>query len=184
MTYTKEEAPMRHGFSLLELLLVIFIISLVYFLGFNGIEKSEKKPAPLSPLTLKKSIMESSWFSGKGTLICVDKCQSCYFRKDIASAFEPYNGNIQLPETMEVYTVDAGDALQRVSYGRYSDKKICLRIDFYPNGSSTPLILKTDEGSYFLPSSFGVPEEVDSLAKAQERWLAYDHALDNQGDFY
>ena len=181
--FTSKEAAMRYGFSLLELLLVIFIISLVYFLGFSGIEKQEKKAPALTPLTLKKSIQESSLFTGQGTLICIDKCKSCYFRKDISSPFEAYDGAINL-SPLEVYMVDVNDNLQKVTYGRYQDQPICLQIDFYPNGSSTPLILQTDEGNYFLPSYFGTPTQTDSLAKAQDLWLDYDHALDSQGDFY
>jgi prepilin-type N-terminal cleavage/methylation domain-containing protein len=179
----KKEEVMRDGFSLLELLLVIFIISLVYFLGFDGIEKQSKKAADLTPLSLKKSIMASEQFSGEGTLICIDKCKSCYFRKDISSPFTAYKGKIDLSHA-EVYRIDAGDNLQKMTYGRYQDQKICLRIDFRPNGSSTPLILQTDEGTYFLPAYFGTAQKVDSLSKAQDLWLAYDHALDGQGDFY
>jgi len=182
MFWTEEEV-MRKGFSLLELLLVIFIISLVYFLGFDGVEKREKKPSDLTPLTLKTSISESGQFPGQGTLICVDKCRSCYFRKDISSPFEAYEGRIDLSH-IEVYTVDEADNLQKMTYGRYQDKKICLRIDFYANGSSTPLILQTDGGNYFLPAYFGTPQKTDSLSKAQDLWLAYDHSLDGQGDFY
>ncbi len=173
----------RKGFSLLELLLVIFIISLVYFLGFSGIEKSSKKAEPLSPLTMKQSIMQSSLFRGKGTFICVNKCRSCYFREDITSPFEAYEGAVDLQDA-KVYSIDANDNLVPQAYGRYQDHPICLRIDFYPNGSSTPLILETAKGIYYLPAYLGKPQKVDSLEKAKDLWLAHDHDLDNRGDYY
>jgi len=49
------EETVRHhkGFSLIELLIVIIIISIVYFLGFSGIEKTTDKPKALTPLNLK-----------------------------------------------------------------------------------------------------------------------------------
>ena len=48
------------GFSLIELLIVILIISLVYFLGFSSIEKASTKAKALTPLNLKSSI-EKIW---------------------------------------------------------------------------------------------------------------------------
>jgi len=46
----------RKGFTLLELLLVIFIVGLVYSLGLSGVELGKKKPKALSPLNLKSII--------------------------------------------------------------------------------------------------------------------------------
>ena len=173
----------HRGFSLIELLLVIFIVSLIYFLGFSGVEKSEAKVKLLTPLSLKKNIKKSSLFQGEGTLICIDRCSSCYLRKNITSPFKAYPGKTDFPN-LEVYTIDADDNLQKEEYGRYQDAKICLIVNFYRNGSSSQLILKTDKGVYFLPSYFGEVKKVDSLQKAQELWLLHTQDLSRQGDFY
>ena len=85
---------------------------------------------------------------------------------------------------IKVYAVDRNDNLVQKEYGRYQDHPICLRIDFYPNGSSTPLILQTEKGAFYLPAYLGKPQEVDSLEEAKDLWLAYDHDLDNRGDYY
>ena len=173
----------RKAFSLLELLLVIFIVSLVYFLGFSGFEKEKKRLPVLTPMKLKEEVMQSPLFRGKGTLICINECRSCYFREDIASPFEAYKGKTKLSR-LKVYTLDGNDVLTQVEYGRYQDRKICLQVDFYPNGSSTPLILQDDDGIYFLPAFFGAPQKVASLEEAKALWLKHNDAPQHQGDYY
>jgi len=174
---------MKKGFSLMELLLVIFIISLVYFLGFSGVEKRKDKEISVTPTTLKKTIMQSTLFHGKGTFLCINKCSSCYFRQDISSTFEPYEGKLGLSE-LKVYSIGVDESLQQVEYGRYQDNKICLVFHIFPNGSSTQLILETTDGIYFLPAYFGEPQKVDSLGEAHDLWLKHSQVLSAQGDFY
>ncbi len=173
----------QKAFSLLELLLVIFIVSLVYFLGFSGFEKEKKRMPVLTPLKLKEEVIQSPLFRGQGTLICIDGCRSCYFREDITSPFEAYKGKTKLSH-LKVYTLDGNDALTQLEYGRYRDRKICLQVDFYPNGSSTPLILQNDEGVYFLPAFFGEGKKVTSIEEAKALWLKHNDALKHQGDYY
>ncbi len=171
------------GFSLIELLIVIIIISLVYFLAFSGIEKTEEKPKALTPVNLKSSIQNSTLFQGEGTLLCINNCRSCYFRKDINAPFETYENNIDL-QGVEVYTLDANDAILRMEYGRYDDTKICLVMQFYRNGSSTKMILKQKDNIYLLPSYFGEAQQVDSLEKAKALWIEDRKMVANRGDYY
>ena len=173
----------QKAFSLIELLIVIIIISLVYFLGFSGIEKPDNTPKALTPLNLKSSIEKSALFQGEGTLLCIDHCKSCYFRKDISQAFEPYENRIDLKDT-EAYTLDRNNDLLKLDYGRYQDQKICLVLHFYPNGSSTQIILKQKEHIYFLPAFFGEAEETDSLEAAKALWLKESRSVKSQGDYY
>jgi len=173
----------RQAFSLLELLLVIFIISLVYYLGFEGIEKAGKKKTVLSPLTLKKDIVQQDGFKGPGTLICTDRCRQCYFKEGLNAPFKPIEASVSL-KNIKVYSLDRRNELYSPDYGRYKDSKICLVIDFYPNGSSTPVILQDAKGTYFLPSYFGKPQQVDSLEAAQKLWIAYIEKIKDQGSYY
>ena len=179
----KHYSKKHKGFSLIELLIVIIIISLVYFLAFSSIEKVEDKPRALSPINLKSSIINSELFQGEATLLCINECRSCYLRKNINTPFEAYENSIDL-ENAEVYTLDADDALSRIEYGRYDDAKICLTMRFYRNGSSTKMILKQDEDVYLLPAYFGEAQKVESLNDAQELWLKETHIVDNRGDYY
>lgn len=174
---------MRKGFSLIELLIVILIISIVYFLGFGGIEIGKPKPKALTPLTLKSTITSSEHFQGEGTLLCINDCRTCYLRKDISSPFEAYPGPLDLGR-IEVYTLDRFDTLIQREYGRYQDKKICLVMDFYANGSSTQMILKNEKGAYFLPAFFGEPQEFLSVEEAKEHWVRNTTAASDSGAFY
>jgi len=174
---------MHKGFSLIELLIVILIISMVYFLGFEGIEIGKTKPKALTPLNLKSTIVSSELFSDQATLLCINKCRTCYLRPDISSGFEEYTSPINL-SNIKAYTLDKEDALIPIEYERYQDKKICLIMDFYRNGSSTQMILEEDEKSYFLPAFFGEAKAFSSPQEAKEYWLRNSTAVANSGDFY
>jgi len=173
----------QRGFSLIELLIVIIIISLVYFLGFSGIESSEAKAKALTPLNLKTSITKSELFTGKGTLLCINNAKNCYFREDISAPYEAYEQALDLKD-IEAYTLDSRDALVKIDFGRYQDEKISLVLHFYPNGSSTQIILKQKDDIYFLPAFFGQTQKVDSLTDAKELWLRYHQKVASSGDFY
>jgi prepilin-type N-terminal cleavage/methylation domain-containing protein len=178
-----KEHHTHSGFSLIELLLVIFIVSLVYFLGFSAFEKPEKKKRVITPLTLKNEVLADPLFQGEGTLMCTDECRICYLRKDISSPFKEIKASIALGNP-KVYTVDHSDNLYQHDFGRYHDNKICLLVEFYPNGSSTKLILQNQNGIFFLPSFFGSPQKVDSLDKAKSLWLSHTEDLKDRGSYY
>jgi len=179
----KKIDKVHKGFSLIELLIVIIIISIVYFLGFSNIELSSNKAKALTPLNLKNNILKAGLFQGDATLLCINKCSSCYIREDINSPFEEFKQSIDL-KNIEAYTLDSHDSIQRIDYGRYQDKKICLIINFYSNGSSTQIILKNNRAAYFLPAFFDEPKEVDTLEEAKELWLKNSQLVSNSGDFY
>jgi prepilin-type N-terminal cleavage/methylation domain-containing protein len=182
MSYLKRYNVSK-GFSLIELLIVILLVSVVYFLGFEGIEIDKKKPRALTPLNLKSNIVSSELFAGQATLLCINQCRSCYLRGGISSAFEEYESPIDLTN-IQAYTLDKDDALTRIEYGRYQDKKICLMMDFYHNGSSTQIILKNDKGSYFLPAFFEEPQVFSSPEEAKEYWLRNSTLTSDAGAFY
>ena len=174
---------MHKGFSLIELLIVILIVSIVYFLGFEEFELGKPKPKPLSPMNLKAQILKSELYEGQATLMCLNKCSTCYLRFDLSSSFEVYPNDIDLQD-LKVYIIDESDSLVRIEYGRYDDKKICLIMDFYNNGSSTQIILETKEGSYFLSSFFETALHFDSPEDAKEYWVNKSHSLSDAGAFY
>jgi len=182
MLHTKRHRQHK-GFTLIELLIVILIVSMVYFLGFSDIEMTKKQQKALSPLTLKSTIVDAEWFNGQITLLCVNKCKTCLLRQDISSAYQPYENGIDLTN-IKAYTVDASDSLVRIEYERYDDKEICLRMDFYPNGSSTQIILENEEGAYFLPAFFEEPKLFPSPEDAQEYWLDNTKLVSDNGAFH
>lgn len=173
----------QKGFSLLELLIVIALIGIVYTAGFSTFSVSKPKAKALTPLNLKKSIVNSKFFQGQATLLCIDKCRTCYLRKGLSSPFTKYSSSIDLKD-ITAYTVDGSDSLRRIEYERYDDKKICLIMDFYNNGSSTQIILEDKKGAYFLPAFFGEAKKFDSPEEAKDYWLERSHLVSNSGEYY
>jgi len=173
----------QKGFSLIELLIVIMVVSLVYFAGFSGMQLQKKRPKALSPMNLKESIINSEFFNGHATLMCVDKCRKCYLRQGLSGSFNPYASKIDL-KNIKAYTVDTRESLREIEYHRYKDKKICLVMDFYNNGSSTQIILEDEKGTYFLPAFFGEAKKFDSPSDAKEYWLERSQSVSDSGDFY
>lgn len=173
----------HQGFTLIELLVVILLISLVYFLGLSGVEKMGAKPSPLTPLNLKSTLLKSHAVSKHATLMCLNNCRTCYLRHGMYGSFEVYENGIDLTDT-QAYTLNNRNDLVDLEYGRYKDDKICLLIDFYPNGSSTQIILKQKDKAYFLPAFFGEPKEVKTIEEAKDLWLKNNALLSDKGDFY
>jgi prepilin-type N-terminal cleavage/methylation domain-containing protein len=173
----------RKGFTLIELLIVILIVSMVYMLGFSPIENESTQAKALSPLNLKSTLLSNEGIAEQLTLLCVDKCKTCLLRQGLLSPYQAYESAIDLSD-IKSYTVDASDSLVKIEYERYKDKPICLKMDFYPNGSSTQIILKNKKGSYFLPTFFDEPKQFSSVEDAKEYWLNNAQLVSNDGEFY
>lgn len=174
---------MRYAFTLIELLIVVLIVSLVYFFGFSGAELGKPVPKALTPLNLKPSIRNTDLFQGHATLLCTDKCSKCYLRRDLNDKYRPYSNRIDLTGSV-AYALSRDDHLEKIEYGRFRDEPICLVIDFYDNGSSTPIVLKQQDKVYFLPSFFGEPKSFDSLSDAETYWLNNTQLVSDNGEYY
>jgi len=176
-------SPHKKGFTLVELLIVVLLVSLIYFLGFSNIKLAKKEPKALSPLNLKETISASKNFTGQLSLLCVNKCKTCLLRHDISSGYQPYSHGIDLTD-IKAYTIDSRNSLMQIEYERYDDKKVCLRMDFYPNGSSTQIILENKEGAYFLPAYFEKAKKFASVEDAKDYWLENTQLVSDGGEFY
>jgi len=171
------------GFSLIELLIVVVVVSLVYAIGFSNFKIRKSAPKALTPLNLKETIIKSEFFNGHATLMCVNKCKTCYLRQGVSSPFKAYSNKIDLTN-IKAYTLDERESLRELEYQRFDDKKICLVMDFYNNGSSTQIILQDEEGAYFLPAFFGEPKRFDSPEDAKTYWLKMSDSVSNSGEYY
>ncbi|HFS82636.1 MAG TPA: prepilin-type N-terminal cleavage/methylation domain-containing protein [Epsilonproteobacteria bacterium] len=173
----------RKAFTLIELVIVIFLVGLVIALGIQGFEKQEQKPQPLTPLNLKSTLIQNHIFDKEATFMCLNKCKQCYWRDSIEAPFQPYEHPLALGE-VTAYILDHDNNLQDIEYDRYDDQKICLLMQFYPNGSSTQLILEDDQRSYFLPALFGEAAAFDSPEEARDHWLETASLVSKSGTFY
>lgn len=180
---TSKKARTHQGFSLIELLIVLVIVSLIYAVGFSNLSFTKAKLKAITPINLKETIVKSKFFSGNATLMCVNKCRKCYLRKGLTSKFEPYANKINL-HNIKAYVIDKSDALVEIEYQRFDDQRICLVIDFYDNGSSTQIILEDNNGAYFLPAFFGKSQKFASIEEAKSHWLKSSRLISNSGEYY
>jgi prepilin-type N-terminal cleavage/methylation domain-containing protein len=173
----------RSGFSLLELIVVVMIISLVGFLVFSSAIKEQKKTEVLDPSTLQKTFRKS--FDGQGDveLFCINKCKECYVLHE--NKISAYDGGIDFGKDLEIHLLDDDNHLVHMDkLGRIKDKKICLRYHLYPNGSTTQMIIKNDQGVYYLPSYFGKAKKVSDVEEAKELWIKDEYNLRDSGSYY
>ncbi|SFV90502.1 hypothetical protein MNB_SV-4-827 [hydrothermal vent metagenome] len=173
---------MRKGFSLLELLLVIFIVSMVYFLGFEGLQKPKSLTAVLTPNTLKPTLLKSGLFEQGGIFLCTNQCSTCYYKSAWETTFKPYEGKVALKDA-KTYFLNRQKELEERDYGRFQDQKICLIIQFYPNKSTTPIILEHADRLYLIPSYLGKSRTFNSLGDLKH-FLTEDAKILQNGDFY
>lgn len=174
---------MKKGFSLIELIIVVVLIGILFGVAASNFKIAKPEPKALTPLNLKESILKSELFQDQATLMCVNKCKTCYLRRGVNSAFEPYANKVDLTN-IKAYVIDSSDALVRMEYARFNDDRICLVMDFYNNGSSTQMILENEEGAYFLPAFFGKAKKFDSPEDAKEHWLERTRVVSNSGEYY
>ena len=170
----------RKGFSLLELIIVVMIISISYMLVFSSMQEGAKEPKALTPLNLKSNLLDNN-ITGEREFICINNSSVCYIYKN--GVIIPYTNKISLKD-ITIYKIDSEDNTYKVEYGRYDDNKISLRFTIYSNGSSTQMIIKHRDLFFYLPTFFGKPQIVNSLDEAKKLWIEPTELIKNSGDFY
>jgi len=173
----------RSGFSLLELIVVVLIVSLIGFLVFSSAIKQQKRAEILDPTTLQKTFRESFKGQGDVELFCINKCKECYVAK--GREILAYDGTIELGKDVEVHLLDDDNHwIEMEEQGRVKDNKICLRYHLYPNGSTTQMVISNNKGIYYLPSFFGKSKKVADMEEAKELWIKSDYNLRDSGSYY
>ena len=179
-----QNSPKQHGgFTLLELIVVVMIVSLMGFLVFSSAIKQQTKKEALSPASFPNTLRKT--FKGKGDIefFCINKCTECYVVQD--RQIQAYEGGIELGTDVEVYKLDDSEHLVQIEeFGRVKDQQICLRFHLYPNGSTTQMVISNKEGIYYLPSYFGKAKQVADMEEAKEMWIKEEYNLKDSGSFY
>jgi prepilin-type N-terminal cleavage/methylation domain-containing protein len=168
---------MRKGFSLIELLIVIAIISLFGFLIFDFLKKAEVKQDPYSIKNLKKAFQGLS----SAELVCIDKCARCFIHSPGNDKMQEISSELK---NIQAYIVDDSDNPQKVDFGRLDDHSICLRYRYYSNGSTTQIILESEEKFFYFPSYFGEISIHESAEDAAQAWVGDTKVLTSKGNYY
>jgi prepilin-type N-terminal cleavage/methylation domain-containing protein len=173
----------RSGFSLLELIVVVLIVSLIGFLVFSSAIKQQKRAEVIDPTTLQKTFRQAFKGQGDVELFCINQCRECYVIK--GKEITPYDGGIDFGKDVEIHLLDKSNHwIQLDEIGRIKDKKICLRYHLYSNGSTTQMVISNDKGIYYLPSYFGKAKRVNDMEEAKELWIKSEYDLRDSGSYY
>ncbi len=172
------------AFTLLELIVVIFIITLVGAMVFSSAmnkEKKEKKVLDIS--TLPSSLRDSFKHQGDVELFCIQKCQECFTIQN--GQITSYDNGVKFGKEVKLYKLDEDNHfVQLDELGRFKDKKLCLRYHLYPNGSTTQLVIQNSDGIFYLPSFFGEAKKVEDMDEAKALWIKESYSLRDSGAFY
>jgi len=168
----------REAFTLLELLIVILLLSLFTFLIFGAMKRQAaqtKQPKiPQIREILAKDVGRDR------ELVCFENCQKCFF---LEADHRLRGAGIRLP-LLKAYIIDSNEETKEVDFGRWQDKKVCLRIRGYGNGSMDQMILESEALYYFLPAYFGEVKQFKSLGEAADYWLRNQGFFKDRGDYY
>ncbi len=176
-----QQIKYKRGFTLFELLVAIFLVGLVVYFVFatpTGYKKPKEKITISNlPNYLQKNLV------GDGELICIDHCKECYY---IGASPKPQPFNLPIiRNVVNEYIIDRGDNPAKLELGRFNDKKVCLRLRHYKNGSISQVILDLGDKSIFIPSYFGEGKEFGSVNEAADWWLRdSQNILRSRGDWY
>jgi hypothetical protein len=174
---------MHPAFTLLELILVIFILSLFIYLGSDLLLKAPSRNKTLTPQTLRSIINENAQTGEIGTLLCTDACTKCYFSPSIHTPFRKLDIPVRLGRQPEVYRFYGSIDPKREEYGRFNGEPVCLMMHVYENGSITPIVLKTEKKVYVVPSFLGDTRTFSTMEEVKNRYTSVVDRL-FRGDYY
>jgi len=168
----------RSGFTLLELLVVIVLVSLTALLVFASMKNRERHKRVPDPLHIKE--IPTHIPAGGLELVCTDQCRRCVLIDKARRAREVEGFGTE----MDGYLLGPDGEERRVDFGRYGDRKVCLRFRYYENGSTSQLIVQWKGKYYFIPAWFGTVKTFRNLREAVEYWREKNRMLQSPGDYY
>ncbi len=176
-----QQIKLTRGFTLVELLLAIFLVGLFSYFIF-AIPSNYKQPKEVITISNFPKFLQKN-LVGDGELVCINNCKECYY---ILNDNKPVN--IALPLRLNVnneYILDRNDNPTKIELGRFNDKKVSLRIRHYKNGSISQVILDLGDKVIFIPSYFGEGKEFNSISEAVDWWVKdSQNNLKSRGDWY
>ena len=176
-----QQIGLKRGFTLVELLLAIFLVSLFAYFVFSTPGEYKKQTIEINATNLPNFLQKN--LSGNGELVCVNKCKRCYYLTANGAQIDttfPLNVRV-----FNEYIIDKNSNPQKIELGRFKDSKVCLRLRHYQNGSISPVILDLGDSFLFIGSYFKDGAEFNSLNDAVEYWLKDSaNTLRSRGEWY
>jgi len=157
----------RGGFTLIELIVVVIIVGLVYALAIGTLKRTTEPSENLS-LNRLAEYMQEQHDHNHLALVCTQRCSRCGLYADGKSVRDvaPF-----VDSRTEFYRFDYRTGSQKLEWpALYDDEgreeEVCFRYDLYPDGSSTEMMVRTQEGVYDFAGIFGGVTRYASLQEA------------------
>lgn len=152
----------KKGFTLFELLIVVIIIAVVYFLLVPKFNKNSHESYEFKDI---KKFLKSFPMDKKTMLLCIKDCKECYIysnEKKIATDFikgelkaYSFNGrNFEDKEFFEPKYID-------------SNERICFKYELFPSGVSSESFVEYNGRGYYFPPYFEEAKEFENMYEAQ-----------------
>lgn len=168
---------LRHGISLIELLIVLLIIGAVSSVALFALKRSSVASPPLNLSTLKTILINSSEGS-QATLVCDSDCKTCEIRFDASDKRLPLT--LQNEGEIFRYAFDRNGDLRPTGRPIIADsegfKEGCFSMSVSSDGIISPLILKNGQ-TFYAYTPLGGDTPTVSRSEESIRDLFYDEAL-------
>ena len=163
----------RHGFTLLELLLVVLLIAILYGVFINRLQqRSPQDAAEKVTLQTLKETLSLFPAAQERELICTEPCRTCTVYLDGKAQKETA---IPLFETAPtVWKTDRYGQWQAWEFTplfdeNQSSKPVCFRYRLARNGSGSSYIVQTDDKHFYVFKPYLEPVRlVASLPEAEK----------------
>lgn len=177
---SKIASKQKAAFTLLELLIVILLISIFYYLVSGSFKRDNKSEVILSLDNIRQYPLNKLPNLG-AELVCINDCQNCYIYNYTTQQSIAIKSSIP---KLKAYILNRQGEAVHINFGRINDKPICLRFRYYPNGSSSELIIFANNEYYYLPPYFGKIEKFSSLSDAIDRYNWVEGKFTDKSDYY
>ncbi|NWF65843.1 MAG: prepilin-type N-terminal cleavage/methylation domain-containing protein [Campylobacterales bacterium] len=161
----------KKAFTLFELLIVIFIISLVYALFIQNLN-TKPQTDTLTIEKLRDFLLANYYDKNKVSVICFEESKKCKVfinDKDTKDEF------ILFDEDVNVYYLNK-NVLEKKRFfdfhvTNYDKEKVSFKFDLYPNKSSSEFILEYKQKYYLFDSYMHSTKVFDYIDDAKEYWI-------------
>lgn len=170
--YNPIHSRSQSGFTLFELLVVILLISIVYTLFIQNLDRVEQNSEV--KLTSLRSYLGDFTFEKRAEVICRGfGCNDCRVYIDGKEQERRLNLFTQEPR---VYRYMPGGLLEKKEFApiyvnEYKQITVCFKYGIRPNGSGDFLLMEHGEYAYLFKPYFEGIERFETLELAKDRIL-------------
>ena len=161
----------KKAFTLIELLLVVVIIGVIYGLVINSMQRINDKEASLSFETLP-SFLETMYQQNSVAFVCIDNCRECAVYVD-GEKVKEVDTFMDEERVLRFWRFDANFGTQELRFTPIFDEDdrefdVCFRYEIFKDGSSSEMIVETENTSYDYRGPFHKVMRFSSLQALEE----------------